>query len=182
MKPNTPSLFLYFTTCIFVVLFKLLQYDSFVLYAKSIIIPLLFIYYLITNDYKISLYKAMIFLFCFIGDVFNLLQFEVSQLAALLSFLVVYLLLIKRSYDDFSRLKFNKSDRLPTIVSFFFIAVISTSILSLKFENMKLDFSTYIIYGISLCLLSFFSIINYIIKPNFTFLNSSLNSSIAFIY
>lgn len=164
-------MFLYFTTCVFVVLCKFLQYDLLVLYAKSIIIPLLFIYYFITNEYKISFNEAMIFLFCFMGDIFNLLQFEVSMLAALLSFLIVYLLLLKRSIDDFSRLKFNKSDRLPIIVTFFFITVICTSILSLKFENMKVDFSMYVIYGIALCLLIFFSITNYIIKPNFTFLN-----------
>ena len=34
-------------------------------YAKSVIIPLVFIYYFITNNYKISTSKAFIFLFCF---------------------------------------------------------------------------------------------------------------------
>jgi len=172
MNLNRPSLILYFTACIFVVVFKILEYDSCVLYTKSIIIPLVFIYYLITNEYKISLIKTLVFLFCFIGDIFNLLNFEVSPLGALLSFLFVYLLLLKLTFDDFKRLKFNKRDRFPILLSFFFIVAISTSILSLKFENMDLDFSMYLIYGITLCILSFFSITNYIKKTNYAFLNS----------
>ena len=171
MNLNRPSLILYFTACIFVVLFKVLEYDLYVLYLKSIIIPLVFIYYLITNEYKISWTKALIFLFCFLGDIFNLLNFDISALGALLSFLIVNLLLLKLSYQDFRRLKFSKSDCLPIFVSFFFITIISTSILSLKFEKMKFDLSLYIIYGIILSLLIFVSITNYIKKTNFTFLN-----------
>ena len=171
MKLNRPSLILYFIACILVVLFKVLEYDLSVLYIKSTIIPLVFIYYLITNEYKISWTKALIFLFCFIGDIFNLLKFDISPLGSLLSFLIVNLLLLKLSVQDFRRLKFYKADRLPTFVSFFFIAVISTSILSLKFEKMKVDLSLYIIYGIILSLLIFVSIANYIKKPNLTFLN-----------
>ena len=171
MNLNRPSLILYFTACILVVFFKVLENDLCVLYTKSIIIPLVFIYYLITNQYKISLIKALIFIFCFIGDIFNLLNFEISPLGALLSFLFVYLLLLKLSYDDLRTLKFNKSDRLPILVSFFFITVISTSILSLKFEKMKFDLSLYIIYGIALSLLIFVSVTNYIKKTNYAFLN-----------
>jgi len=171
MKPNTPSLLLYFTACIFVVLFKLLQYDSYVLYAKSIIIPLLFIYYLITNEYKISMIKVMIFLFCFIGDIFNLLNFDISPLVALFSFLLVYLLLMKLSYDDFRSLKFNKNDNLSIFFLLLFITIISASILSLKFEKMEIDFSLYVIYGITLSVLTFFCSVNYIKKQNYAFLN-----------
>jgi hypothetical protein len=171
MNLNRPSLILYFAACIFVVFFKVLEYDLCVLYIKSIIIPLVFIYYLITNEYKISWTKALVFLFCFIGDIFNLLNFDVSPLGALLSFLIVNLLLLKLSYQDLRRLKFNKSDRLPILVSFIFIATVCTSILSLKFEKMKFDLSLYIIYGIILSLLIFVSITNYIKKPNLTFLN-----------
>lgn len=171
MKPNTPSLALYFTACLFVVLFKFLQYDLLVLYAKSVIIPLLFIYYLITNEYKISLIKVMIFLLCFIGDIFNLLNFDISPLVSLFSFLFVYLLLLKISYDDFRHLKYNKNDNFSILVLLLFITIISVSILSLKFEKMEIDFSLYVIYGIVLSVLSFFCIVNYIKKQNYAFLN-----------
>ncbi|HQE34664.1 MAG TPA: hypothetical protein PLQ70_08360, partial [Flavobacterium alvei] len=161
MKPNSPSLFLYFAATTLVVLFKIFEWDSYVLYAKSIIIPLLFIYYFITNNYKIGRIKALIFLFCFIGDLFNLLNFTFSALGALLSFLVVYLLLLKLTYDDFRSLKFKNKDRFPVLITFLFVATISTSVLSLQFENLALDFSLYVIYAIILSLLVFVSISNY---------------------
>lgn len=169
MKANSPSLFLYFITCALVVFFKIIENDSLVLYIKSIIVPLIFIYYLITNNYKISWIKVLVFLFSFIGDIFNLLQFNDSGLGTLLSFLFVYVLLLKLAIDDFKYLKLNKDDRIPMLLSFFFIATICTSILSLNFERMKLNLSFYILYGVVLSLLSFFSIINYLKKGNYTF-------------
>lgn len=70
MKASTPSLILYFSACILTVLFDLLGQESLVLYANSIVVPSIFIYYLTTNNYKIDLIKASVFLFSFIGDVF----------------------------------------------------------------------------------------------------------------
>lgn len=118
--------------------------------------------------------KALVFLFCFIGDIFNLLNFSISALGALLSFLVVNLLLLKLSYDDFRSLKFGERDRFPILITFLFIATICTSVLSLQFENMVLDFLLYVIYGIVLSLLTFVSITNYIKKPNYAFLNLAI--------
>lgn len=171
MKPNSPSLFLYFTACILVVFFKILEWDSCVLYSKSVIIPLTFIYYFITNNYKITFCKTFIFLLCFIGDIFNLLNFEFSPLGALLSFLLVNLLLLKLAYDDFKSLKFSERDRIPFLISFLFIATICISVFSLQFENIVFDLSLYIIYGIVSSVLILISITNYIKKPNFAFLN-----------
>jgi hypothetical protein len=171
MKANIPSLIFYFMACAFVVVFKIMENDTLVLYAKSVIVPLMFIYYLITNNYKISWIKALIFLFCFIGDVFNLLHFAISPLGALLSFLIVNVLLFKLTYDDFKSLKFDERDRIPILILLLFVLVISTSVLSLQFENMVFNLSLYIIYGIVLGAVVFVSITNYIKKPNFTFLN-----------
>ena len=169
MKANLPSLIFYFLACTLVVVFKIIENDSLVIYVKSVIVPLIFIYYLITNDYKISGIKSLIFLFCFVGDIFNLLQFNDLGLGALLCFLFVYILLLKLAIDDFKYLKLNKKDRIPILVSFFFIATICISILSLNFERMQLNFSLYILYGVTLSLLTFFSIVNYLKKENYTF-------------
>lgn len=169
MKANLPSLIFYFLACTLVVVFKIIENDSLVIYVKSVIVPLIFIYYLITNNYKISGIKSLIFLFCFVGDIFNLLQFNDLGLGALLCFLFVYILLLKLAIDDFKYLKLNKKDRIPILVSFFFIATICISILSLNFERMQLNFSLYILYGVTLSLLTFFSIVNYLKKENYTF-------------
>lgn len=171
MKPNSPFLVLYFITCVVAVLFKILQYDLLVPYARTVIILLIFFYYLITNKYKIKLVKVLIFGFCFIGSIFKLTLFDFSILGALFSFLIVNLLLLKLSYDDFIHIKYNKNDNLSTFVLLFFIATLCVSILNLKFEKLEIDFSLYVIYGIVLSALSFFCIINYIKKQNYAFLN-----------
>jgi hypothetical protein len=171
MTTNKPSLQFYFAACFLVVLFKLLGVQSYMLYTKSAIIPLIFIYYFITNNYKISFVKALIFLFCFIGDIFNLLQFEISPLGALLSFLVVNLLLMKLAIGDLRSLKFDESDRIPVVIVLLFVAAISISVLSLQYENVAFDFTLYIIYGVALAILNFVAITNYLKKSNFAFLN-----------
>lgn len=169
MKASTPSLIFYFLACTLVVFFKIIENDSMVLYAKSIVVPLIFIYYLISNNYEISWIKILIFLFSFVGDIFNLLQFNDFGLGALLSFLFVNVLLLKLAIGDFVYLKMNREDRIPMAVTFFFVAMICISVLSLNFERMKLDFSLYVLYGVVLSLLSFFSIVNYLKKGNYAF-------------
>ncbi|QBN17962.1 lysoplasmalogenase family protein [Flavobacterium nackdongense] len=171
MRANKPSLYLYFAACSLVVIFKLLGMNSSVLYAKSAIIPLLFVYYFITNNYKISFVKALIFLFCFIGDIFNLLQFETSPLIALMSFLLVNLLLLKLALGDLNSLKFNKQDRIPIVLTLLFVLSICISVLNLQFENIVFDFSLYILYGVASAILNFVAINNYLKKANFAFLN-----------
>lgn len=151
-----------------------MRWDFYVLYAKSFIIPLIFCYYLVTNEYKIAGIKTLIFLFCFIGDIFNLLNFNISAVGALISFLIAYLLLLKLSYTDFRSLNYKERDRFPILILFLFVVTIASSILSLNFENIAFNFSLYIIYGIVLSLLIFISITNYLIKPNYTFLNLTI--------
>lgn len=171
MKANRPSLVLYFTACVLVVVFKIMEFDTLMPYTKSMIIPLAFMYYLITNNYKITWIRALVFLSCFVGDVIVLLKFYDSIIGGLLSFLIVYLLLLKISIDDFRKMKFRKEDGLSMVVSLFFIATICITVLSLKFEKIKPDFYLFVIYGIVLSFLSFFSVTNYLKKGSYYFLN-----------
>lgn len=169
MKPNRPSLYLYFLVCILIILFKIFENDSIVMYLRSILSPIMFMYYLITNNYKISWVKACIFLFCFIGDIFFFISFLDTIIGGLLSFMIVYSLLIKMAFDNFLNFDFNKKDRMIGVILLFLIAIICTSVLSLEYEGIKPDFYIYIIYGIFLSILSFLSISNYIKKRNFTY-------------
>src|SRR6187402_1247703 len=100
MKANTPSLILFFVTSVLAIIFKLFDYDQLVLYVKSIVIPSLFIYYFVSNNYKISFIKAIIFLLFFAREVFLILQIKESAMGALLCVLVVYTLLLYLSLQD----------------------------------------------------------------------------------
>ena len=171
MKANTPSLILYFVACLLAILFNLVGREEFLLYAKSLVVPSIFIYYFTTNDYKISLIKAGIFLFSFIGDVFVLMNYDDSEIGSVLSFMIVYLLLITHLIPGLKKIKLGTLDMISIISAAFAMLVLSITILSLPFEKMKTDFSIIIIYSIVLSILTCISVIKYITKTNFAFLN-----------
>jgi hypothetical protein len=176
MKANTPSLIFYFLACIFTVLFNLIGQEEYLFYAKSLVVPSIFIYYFAINNYKIDLIKSGIFLFSFIGDIFILMNYNDSEIGSVLSFLIVYLLLIIHLIRGFKKRNFDKIDILSLISVIIAMVVLSITILSLPFEKMKTDFSIIIIYSIALSILICISVIKYITKSNFVFLNLLLMS------
>ena len=108
MKANTPSLILYFLASILTIIFTLVGEQSYLPYTKSLVVSSIFIYYLTTNNYKIDVIKAGIFLFSFIGDVFILMNYDNSEIGSVLSFLMVYLLLITHLARHLKKIKLNK--------------------------------------------------------------------------
>jgi hypothetical protein len=174
MKASTPSLILFFVASFFAILFKMLEYSSLVLYTKSIIIPSLFIYYLVSNNYRVTLTKAMIFLLCFMRDVFVLLNSKESAMGSFLCILFVYLILLVLSFKDFRGLKFNYKDSTSILIIVLLLGTICYSVLNLKFERLALSFSLYVIFGIVLSLLSVVVLSNYIKNESYVFVNSMM--------
>jgi len=174
MKASTPSLILFFLASVLAVIFKLMGYNDLVLCTKSIIIPSLFIYYLVSNNYKLSGLKALIFLLFFVRDIFITLAIKESALGAFLCVLVVYVLLLYIAQKDIKYLKFNYGDSLPVFILICGITFICYSVLNLKLENLELDFQLYVAFGIVLSVLSIVSILNYIKKGSYVFFNAML--------
>ncbi|AOW10694.1 hypothetical protein [Flavobacterium gilvum] len=162
MKPSTPSLILFFVTSVLAIIFKLLGYGSLVLIVKSVIIPSLFIYYLVSNDYKITFLKAFIFLLFFVRDVFVMLSISESAMGSFMSVLVVYVLLTYLAIKDFTQLKFSLKDSFYAVVLIIGIATICYSVLNLKLENLELNFYLYVVFGLILSVLSIITVLNYI--------------------
>lgn len=174
MKASTPSLILFFVTSALVVLFKLLDYEGLVLCGKSIIIPSLFIYYLVSNNYKITFFKGLIFLLLFVRDIFTTLNISESAMGSFLCVMAVYVLLLYLAQKDFKHLKFSYGDSFSIFILISGIAAICYSVLNLELENLELDFSLYVIFGIILSVLSIISIINYIKSGSYAFFNAML--------
>ena len=173
MKANKPSLVLYFLALLFTIIFDCMQYDIMAVYSKSIVLPAIFFYYLISSDYKIGKTEGLIFLFCFTGQVFDLMDVENSEIGAVLSFLIVYILLIRIFIVGHGRVKPRKRDILPISIVVIFILYLLISVLSLQSDNMKKFIWLYTFYGIILSVLSYYSFVNYIIKGSYlTFLMS----------
>jgi hypothetical protein len=174
MKANKPSLILYFLALLFTIIFDWTEQEYIAIYAKAIVLPAIFFYFFVSSEFKIGKTEAFIFLFCFIGQVFDLMDVEVSEIGGVLSFLVVYLLLLKIFIAEREKVILSKKDILPTSIVVIFIVYLLVSVLSLQSDNMKKFNTLYTFYGIVLSVLSYFCFVRYITKGTHIALIASL--------
>jgi hypothetical protein len=140
------------------------------------VVPSIFIYYFTSNNYKIDLFKAGVFLFSFIGDVFILMDYEDSETGSVLSFLIVYVLLVIPLIGGLKKIKLDKVALVSLIIVIIAMVVLSTTILSLQLEKMKTNFVILVIYSIVLSTLICISVVKYVAKGTFAYLNFLLMS------
>jgi hypothetical protein len=181
MKANKPSLILFFLALLCTIICDWTEQDFLGVYAKAIVLPAIFIYFLISSEFKIGKTEGLIFLFCFIGQVFDLMAVEVSEIGGLISFLAVYLLIVKIYIREHDKIKLTKRDILPVSIVIIFIVYLLVSVLSLQFDNMKKFNLLYTFYGIVLSFLSYFSFVSYITKGTHITLLMSL-MAISYIF
>lgn len=167
MKTNTPSLILYFLALTFAIIFDFLKEDFISMYAKAIVVPSIFIYYLITINFKINIIQGLIFALCFTGEVFNLMEVDATELGSLFCFLLVYLLFLKLIFDDYRKIKLRKNDILPVAIVVIFILYLLVSVLGLQYEKVNENHFIYTLYGVVLSMLGCISFISYISKGTF---------------
>ncbi|MBF4515362.1 hypothetical protein IRZ71_03375 [Flavobacterium sp. ANB] len=181
MKANKPSLILYFLALLFTIIFDCMQHDFLAVYAKTIVLPAIFFYFLVSNDYKMGKTEGLVFLFCFTGQVFELMDVEISEIGGVLSFLIVYMLLLRIIIVDHEKIKFSKKNILPISIVIIFIVYLLISVLSLQSDNMKKFNFIYTFYGIVLSLLSYYAFVSYITKGTYVSFLMSL-MAISYIF
>ncbi|MDQ1165245.1 MULTISPECIES: lysoplasmalogenase family protein [unclassified Flavobacterium] len=164
MKPNKPSLILFFLALLCTIIFDYTEQDFFATYAKAIVLPSIFIYFLISNEFKIGKSEGVIFFFCFVGQVYDLMDIESSEIGGVLCFLIVYLLIIRIFIREHERIKLTKRDILPISIVVVFIVYLLVSVLSLQLDSMKRFHIIYTFYGIVLSVLSYYCFVSYITK------------------
>ncbi|WP_166925177.1 hypothetical protein [Flavobacterium poyangense] len=164
MKANKPSLILFFLALFFTIIFGWTGQDFLVIYTKSIVLPAIFIYFLISSDFRIGKIESLIFLFCFIGQIFEIMAIEISEVGGVVSFLIVYLLLLLIFVREHEKLKLTRKDVLPIAIIIIFLVYLLVSILNMQFYNMKRFIILYTIYGIVLGFVSYFCFASYITK------------------
>jgi hypothetical protein len=180
MKANKPSLILYFFACTVTLVLNLTGDYDFAVYSNAMVVPSIFIYYLVTNNYRISGIKSLIFLFCFIGEVYFLMDNTYTEITPIICFLLVNSLLLKYIIGDFKQLNFNKRHILQLLAILIFISTLFVAILNLKLEKLRFDFLFLVVYAMLLGILSVFSFAYFIVKPSYVHLNLTL-MSICFI-
>lgn len=164
MKANKPSLILFFVALLLTIVLDCMKEDVLAIYAKAVVLPAIFFYFIITTDFKIRKTEGLIFFFCFIGQVFDLMDVEISELGGVISFLVVYMLLLKLFIIDHEKIKLRRKDVLPVSIVVIFIVYLLVSVLSLQLDNMKKFNWLYTFYGIVLSVMSYYSFVSYITK------------------
>ncbi|WPO77613.1 hypothetical protein [Flavobacterium sp. KACC 22761] len=181
MKANKPSLILFFVALLFTIILDYTQQDILAIYPKAVVLPAIFFYFIISSDFKIGKTEGVIFFFCFVGQVFDLMDIEISELGAVISFLIVYLLILKLFIIDHERIKLKRKDILPVSIVVIFIVYLLVSVLSLQLDNMKRYNVLYTFYGIVLSVLSYYSFVTYITKGTHLALLMSL-MAISYIF
>ncbi|KAF2507220.1 hypothetical protein EYY60_22190 [Flavobacterium zhairuonense] len=181
MKANKPSLILFFVALLFTIILDCTQQDILAIYAKAVVLPAIFFYFIISSDFKIGKTEGVIFFFCFVGQVFDLMDIEISELGGVISFLIVYSLILKLFIIDHERIKLKRKDILPVSIVVIFIVYLLVSVLSLQLDNMKRFNLLYTFYGIVLSVLSYYSFVTYITKGTHLALLMSL-MAISYIF
>lgn len=171
MKPNKPSLILFFLALLCTIIFDWTQQDVFATYAKAIILPAIFIYFLISNEFQIRKTEGAIFFFCFVGQVFDLMDIE---LGSVISFLAVYLLILIIFVREHEKIELTKRDILPISIVVVFIVYLLISVLTIKLDSLKRFDFIYILYGLVLSIMSYFCFVSYITKGTYITLLMSL--------
>jgi len=151
------------------------------IYAKSIVVPSIFIYFFIENNYRLNFKKAAIFFFSFIGEIYYILDNNLTEVTPMICFMLVYILLISMMLRDLETIKFIKEKRTQILILVLFISVFILTILNLKFEDLQFNFSYFIVYGIVLGIVTLLTFTNFILKPSYSFFNLVL-MSICFVF
>lgn len=167
MKASRPSLILYSIAFFFTIVFDILQYDYLTVCMKSIVIPSVFFYFYSSNNFKINIHQILIYLLCFAGEVFHIMDVEISEQGSMICFLFVYLMLIKTIVGDYERIRLKKSDMLPVILVIMLIVYLLCSVLSLQFDKMNEFQFLYLLYGVVLSILGFICYANYITRGSY---------------
>ena len=157
------------------------QQDLLATYSKSVVLPAIFIYFLISSEFRISITEGLIFLFCFIGQVYILMDIESSEIAGVVCFLIVYGLLIAIFLKEHDGIKLRRRDVLPVSIVIISLVYLLISVLSLELENMKKFNFLFTFYGIVLSVLSYFAFVSYITKGTYVSLLMSL-MTISYIF
>jgi hypothetical protein len=84
------------------------------------------------------------------------------------------MLLLYMSLKDFELGKYKGSDFFSIFLSILGIGAICYSVLNLELENLELDFTLYVFFGVVLSILCVVSILNYIKNGSHIFFNSML--------
>lgn len=167
------ALAIYLISCLVSVVCNTINLRDGMLWSKVIIAPAIAFYYILKNDNNSTGVLPLGILFCFyFGDIYILFSPNDHTTIEIYSFLAGYTLLLiylLPRYLSF-KLNFTKNSNIA-FFAIFALTILAYFILSLEFEQLKVSFSSLILYGIVLSLLMLIAIIKYFGNSNKAYFN-----------
>ncbi len=149
MKTKNIALTLYFISCIIAVIAGLLNDDSLLLFAKPIVIPAIYFYYLLAKKSKPSKWVALFFILNFAGDTILMLDFYALHYV-LLPYFFAYSIMFAFAIAELRKLKFDAFNMLVGGFIFLFLTTMMIMVLqSFPVEKQSLIIPVSI-YGLQL--------------------------------
>ena len=163
----------YLISCLVSIVCNTIDLRDGMLWSKVIIVPAITFYYILKNDNNSIGVLPLGILFCFyVGDIYILLNPNDHTTIEIYCFFSGYTLLLIYLLPRYLSFKLNfTKNSIIVFFAAFALTILSYFILSLEFEQLKVSFSSLILYGIVLSLLMLVAIIKYFGNSNKAYFN-----------
>ncbi|WP_333809716.1 hypothetical protein [Flavobacterium sp.] len=162
------ALLLYFAAFILYIIAVFIGSDNLELFSKPIIIPSIYYFYYISVRGKIDYIFSFSILSFFVGEILHLISREDFYISGLLFLLVPYFIILIFLTQDLIYYVKKKKVKLNTFSFYIFLMLLVYlffNVLMLLFEESRLDFIIYALYGIILLLMG---IMTFVMQINYT--------------
>ncbi len=131
MNKQKPAFYLYIISSLLVLTAILFDIQELELFAKPIVIPAIYFYYLQHRFKRMNWWFSVSLLACFVGDILVLLDPDFDVLWIILCFFISYCILIKFGIDDLVPQKLSVSNIILGILIVVFLLFVLFSIIDL---------------------------------------------------
>lgn len=171
MKERRPSLILFITASLLVVIGKFFGMETLMLIAKPMVVPAIFYYYLQTKTRNVNLLFSLALWLFFASDMIMLLVPNAEILWVIGCGMVSYVIMLTFALEDCSRIKFNAFNIIFLTLLLLLLSYILFTILNLNIDRIASNYLIYLVYGIILIFLVTVSTFNYLSDSSAAFLN-----------
>lgn len=166
IKSKNPSLVLYAIASVLTIIATFLECDWLIFFAKPIIVPAIFYYYLQQNKYKIQLLFFLGLISSYASDMIVLLTFDNSQVMIMLLNMFTYVIMLYYVIHDISVKEIGLQKVIyfvGNLLSFLAIVYIMLTLIS----NMTtVSLAMNILFGLISSILASLAVINHVSTPN----------------
>lgn len=161
MHKLKPALVLYLVSGFLVLISVLFDIQELELFAKPIVIPAIYFYYLQHRFKRINWWFSVSLLACFLGDIVVLIDPGVDVLGIIFCFFISYCILIKFGIDDLVPQKLSLSNFVLGVIILVFLLFVLFSVIDLIEPESTERYIIFLLYGFTLLILTIISLINF---------------------